>query len=184
MLCIPSNNLGDKILSALQKSGKDMNSLTIDDLAPVDEFHIRGREATASLAHLLGGDLKPNYYVLDVGSGIGGPSRYIASKFRCHVIGLDLVDEYCSVAKMLARKVGLDKLVDYRQGDATNMPFENSSFDILWIQHASMNIADKSKLYSEMHRVLKPMGRLVIYDIYKGYNKEEQSTTNFKYPVP
>ena len=93
------------------------------------------------------GDLKPDYDVLDIGSGIGGPSRYIASKFGCHVIGLDLVAEYCNVAKMLAKRVELDNLVDYRQGDATNMPFENSSFDIVWTQHASMNIADKSKLY-------------------------------------
>ena len=66
------------------------------------------------------------------------------------IIGLDLVDEYCNVAKMLAKKVGLEYLVDYRQGDATNMPFDNNSFDIIWTQHASTNIADKQKLYSEM----------------------------------
>jgi SAM-dependent methyltransferase len=146
------NNLGDTILSALQKTGKDVNALTVDDLAPIDEFHTRGRYAPASLTELIGGGdkLKPNHHVLDVGSGIGGPSRYIASKFGCHVIGLDLVDEYCNVAKMLAKKVGLEHLVDYRQGDATNMPFDNNSFDIIWTQHASMNIADKQKLYSEM----------------------------------
>ena len=146
------NNLGDTILSTLQKTGKDVNPLIVDDLAPIYEFHTRGRYATASLTELIGGGdkLKPNHHVLDVGSGIGGPSRYIASKFGCHVIGLDLVDEYCNVAKMLAKKVGLEHLVDYRQGDATNMPFDNNSFDIIWTQHASMNIADKQKLYSEM----------------------------------
>ena len=177
-----SKNLGDIIISALQKAGKDVNALTVDDLAPIDEFHTRGREATATLVQLVG-DLKPDYYVLDIGSGIGGPSRYIASRFGCHIIGLDLVEEYCNVAKMLAKRVGLDNLVDYRQGDATNMPFENSSFDIVWTQHASMNIADKLKLYSEIYRVLKSAGRLVVYDIFKGPKKEEKGST-FSYPVP
>jgi ubiquinone/menaquinone biosynthesis C-methylase UbiE len=84
---------------------------------------------------------------------------------------------------MLAKRVGLDNLVDYRQGDATNMPFENSSFDIVWTQHASMNIADKSKLYSEIYRVLKSAGRFIVYDIFKGPKKEEKGST-FSYPVP
>jgi ubiquinone/menaquinone biosynthesis C-methylase UbiE len=178
-----SKNLGDTIISALQKAGKDVNALTVDDLASIDEFHTRGLEATAIFVQLVG-DLKPDYYVLDVGSGIGGPSRYIAARFGCHIIGLDLVEEYCNAAKMLAKKVGLDNLVDYRQGDTTNMPFDNNNFDIVWTQHASMNIADKSKLYSEMYRVLKPVGRLVVYDIFKGPKKEEKGSSTFSYPVP
>jgi MPBQ/MSBQ methyltransferase len=92
---------------------------------------------------------------------------------------------------MIAKKIALDNLVDYRQGDATNMPFGNNSFDIVWIQHASMNIADKQKLYSEIFRVLNPMGRLVIYVFFKGSNNKEgkegkrtTATSTFSYPVP
>ena len=102
----------------MQKAGKDVNALTVDDMAPIDEFHTKGRKATATIVQLVG-DLKPDYYVLDVGSGIGGPSRYIASRFGCRIIGLDLVEEYCNVARMLAQKIGLDNLVDYRRGDET-----------------------------------------------------------------
>lgn len=171
-------NIEQIILSELSKSGKDINNLTVDDLAPMDELHTRGREATASLAALVG--LHKDRRVLDVGSGIGGPSRYIASKYGCKVVGLDLVSEHCTAAKALAKRVKLDDRVQYRQGDATNMPFEDKSFDVVWTQHASMNIQDKEKLYFEMYRVLVTGGRLVIYDIFAGADEKTPAI----YPVP
>lgn len=170
-------DLENIILTALKNAGKNVGQLAVDDLAPIDEFHTRGREATATLASLL--DLQPDFHVLDVGAGIGGPSRYIASRFGCRVTGLDLVGEYCHVAESLARRVKLGDLLTYRQGDATRIPFDDSAFDVVWTQHASMNIADKKRLYSEMRRVLKPGGRLAIYDVFKGANG---STIHF--PVP
>ena len=173
------------ILTALANAGKNIDQLTVDDLAPIDEMHTRGREATANIASIL--NLQPNYHVLDVGAGIGGPSRYLASKFGCHVTGLDLVQEYCRVADSLAKRVKLDNLVNYRQGDATQMPFEDATFDIVWTQHASMNIADKKRLYSEMYRVLKPGGgKLAIYDAFKGSNSSDidGSAYSIHFPVP
>jgi MPBQ/MSBQ methyltransferase len=179
----PGSSMENKILTALENAGKNVDQLTVDDLAPIDEFHIQGREATANLASLL--NLQPNFHVLDVGSGIGGPSRYLASKFGCHVTGLDLLQEYCHVAGSLAKRVKLDKLLTYRQGDATQMPFEDATFDIVWTQHASMNIADKKRLYSEMHRVLKPGGKLAIYDVFKGSSSDmDASTSMIHFPVP
>jgi 2-polyprenyl-3-methyl-5-hydroxy-6-metoxy-1,4-benzoquinol methylase len=103
-------NLENTILIALGNAGKNIDQLTVDDLAPIDEFHTRGRETTANLASLLN-NLQPNLHVLDVGAGIGGPSRYLASRFGCHVTGLDLVGEYCNVADSLAKKVKLDSLL-------------------------------------------------------------------------
>jgi ubiquinone/menaquinone biosynthesis C-methylase UbiE len=174
------SNLEDTILTALQNSGKNIDQLTVDDLAPIDELHPLGREATANIASLL--NLQPNSHVLDVGSGIGGPSRYLASKFGCHVTGLDLVEEYCRVADSLAKRVKLDNLLTYRQGDATQMPFEDATFDVVWTQHASMNIADKHRLYSEMYRVLKHGGKLAVNEGYKGSSDMDDSSLYF--PVP
>jgi len=160
------SDLGGVILAALEKAGKDLSRLTPEDLAPIDAFHIRGRTATLELARVAGVDSTKR--VLDVGSGIGGTSRCLAREFGCHVTGIDLTDEYCRAAAMLSERVGLAELVDYRQGDATNLPFPDASFDIVWTEHVAMNIPDKPRLYREMQRVLKPGGTLAIYDILAG----------------
>jgi ubiquinone/menaquinone biosynthesis C-methylase UbiE len=168
--------LGDVILAALGKAGKDVDNLKPEDLAPVDEFHIRGREATLELAREAG--LGPNTHVLDVGSGVGGPSRCIAQEFGCRVTGIDLTEEYCRVAQMLAQRIGLSNLVTYRQGDALALPFPDEAFDVVWTQHTAMNIPDKVTLYREMLRVLKSGGMLAIYDILAG------PVSPIHFPVP
>ncbi len=169
-------NLEEAILSALTTAGKDINHLKLEDLAKIDEFHIRGREATLELASQLG--LTSRHKVLDVGSGVGGASRLLASEYGCHVTGLDLTVEYCEVAQALANRLGLSALVDYRPGSALEMPFEDNSFDIVWTQHAAMNIADKPKLYSEIARVLRPDGLFAMYDVLEG------PVNPIYYPVP
>lgn len=159
-------DLGDIILTALEKAGKNINQLTPEDLAPIDEFHIRGRIATLELAHAAG--LDATKHVLDVGSGIGGTSRCLAKEFGCHVTGIDLTEEYCRAARMLSTKIGLAHQVDYHQGDATQLPFPDQTFDVVWTEHVAMNILDKARLYQEMYRVLKPGGTLAIYDVLAG----------------
>ncbi len=159
-------DLGGLILAALEMAGKDLNRLTPEDLAPIDEFHIRGRAATLELARAARVDSTKR--VLDVGSGVGGTSRCLAREFGCRVTGIDLTDEYCRAAAMLSDRIGLAELVDYRQGDATSLPFPDASFDIVWTEHVAMNIPDKPKLYQEMYRVLKPGGTLAIYDVLAG----------------
>src|SRR5258708_27045051 len=77
--------LGDAILAALQAAGKDVDHLTPDDLAPVDEFHSGGRNATVRLAHLA--HINGSHRVLDGGCAIGGPSPPLASTFGCQVTG-------------------------------------------------------------------------------------------------
>jgi SAM-dependent methyltransferase len=170
------SDLGDTILAALAKAGKDIDRLTPDDLAPVDEFHSRRRAATAELARLLAPTARDR--VLDAGSGIGGPSRFLAATYGCRVTGLDLTAEFCNVAAMLARRTGLDRLVDYRHGDATAMPFADGTFDLVWSQNAAMNIADRALLYGEIRRVLKPAGRFALQDVTAGPGGEPH------YPVP
>lgn len=159
-------DLGDVILAALENAGKDLTRLTPEDLAPMDQFHIRGRTATLELAPAAG--LHAAMHVLDVGSGVGGTSRCLAKAFGCRVTGIDLTDEYCQAAAMLTAQTGLAHLVDYRQGDATRLPFDDQAFDVVWTEHVAMNIPDKARLYREMHRVLKPGGTLAIYDVLAG----------------
>ncbi len=158
--------LGEMILAALAAAGKDIEHLTIDDLAPVDEFHSRRRLATVELAALLGP--RAGDHVLDIGSGIGGPSRYLAATFGCRVTGLDLTAEFCRIAADLTRRTGLGDRVDYRRGDATSLPFDDRAFDLAWLQNASMNIAARDRLYGEIRRVLKPGGRFALQDVTSG----------------
>jgi len=169
-------DLASRILAALEADGRDLGSLTVDDLAPVDEFHIRGRVATEELAGWV--DLKPTDEVLDVGSGLGGTGRYLASRFGCCVQGVDLTEEYCRVATMLSERVGLHDKTSFRAADACALPFEDDSFDIVWTEHVQMNIADKAAFYGEIGRVLRPGGRFVFHDVFAGTNGAAH------YPVP
>jgi ubiquinone/menaquinone biosynthesis C-methylase UbiE len=137
-----------------------------EDLAPIDEFHVRGREATKELgAHL---NLQPEQEVLDVGSGLGGPSRQLAMTYGCRVTGIDLTEEYCDVASALSQRCGLADRVRYRQGNALAMPFSDGQFAVVVTQHVAMNIADKGALYREIARVLRSGGNFGIYDLLQG----------------
>ena len=156
----------EKIEAGLNLAGKDVNSLTVDDLAPIDEFHTRGRESTLEVAELA--KLKASDLVLDVGCGLGGTARYLSEKYKCNVVGIDLTEEYISVGKKLTELVGLIDRVELRHGSALEIPYEDERFDIVWTEHVQMNIADKNRFYSEIARVLKPGGRLLFHDIFRG----------------
>src|ERR1700758_2750088 len=161
-----TQSLGVVILEALKAAGKNLDHLTPDDLAPVDEFHGGQRPATIRLAELVG--FTGTERVLDVGSGLGGPSRFLAWRYGCRVSGVDLTAEFCRVAEMLTRLTGLVGRVDYRQGNALDLPFDDASFDVVWSQNAAMNIADRDRLYREMRRVLKSGGKLALQEVAAG----------------
>jgi ubiquinone/menaquinone biosynthesis C-methylase UbiE len=156
----------DAINAALRETGKDLDQLRPDDLAPVDEFHVRGREATVELAQRAA--LKPNSHVLDVGCGLGGSARYLAAEHQCRVTGIDLTQEYVDVANALARMVGLSHRVACRQASALEIPFDDGTFDVVWTEHVQMNIADKQAFYREIARVTRPKGILLFHDIFEG----------------
>ena len=164
------------VLNALVAAGKDPDRLVLEDLSAIDEFHIRGRKATSDLASRL--QLIASTQVLDAGCGLGGASRYLAAEYGCKVTGVDITEPYCRVATMLAMRLGLADRVSYRHCDALAMPFADASFDVVWTQHATMNISDKFRFYSEIMRVLKPGGVLASYDILSGTGGKVY------YPVP
>jgi SAM-dependent methyltransferase len=161
-----SQDLGQAILAPLKAAGKDIERLMPDDLAPVDEFHGGQRPATIRLAELVG--FTGTERVLDVGSGLGGPSRYLAWRYGCRVSGVDLTAEFVRAAEMLTSLTGLVGRVDYRQGTALDLPFEDMSFDVVWSQNAAMNIAERDRLYREMRRVLKSGGKLALQEVAAG----------------
>ena len=159
-------NLRDRLNAALTDDGVDPRRPSIAALAPYDQFHGRGLEATEEIAALLSAG--PADHVLDVGSGIGGPARHMAKRFGCRVTGIDLTAEFCEVARHLTRVLGMESKVSFELGDALAMPFANAAFDGAYSMNVSMNIADKGALYREIHRVLKPGGWLMLSELAQG----------------
>jgi cyclopropane fatty-acyl-phospholipid synthase-like methyltransferase len=89
------------IRTGLKSLGKTPDSTTVDDLAAVDEFHIGGRQASEDLLGQL--DRSPHHHVLDVGCGLGGAARLVASRYRSRVTGIDLTDEHVETGNALCR---------------------------------------------------------------------------------
>lgn len=163
------------IEQALAAAGKDLNHLRPEDLALLEDFHTMGRIATAQLADLV--EITPDDQVLDAGSGIGGTARYIAERSHCHVVAVDLTEEYCQTARWLNQLAGLDDRICVRQADVTDLPFEDATFTLMFSQHVQMNVADKALLYEEARRVLVNGGRLAHWDIVAGENGEPDFPT-------
>ena len=159
-------DLGKKILAILDSDDLDIAGFSKDILAPIEELHLHGRIATMELAKGVG--LNENMRVLDVGCGIRGPARALASEFGCHITGLDLSKEYCTAAKIINDKVGLNNNIEIQQGNALDMPFDKAEFDVVFMQHVLMNIENKEQLLSQIHHVLSPKGRLALHTICAG----------------
>jgi ubiquinone/menaquinone biosynthesis C-methylase UbiE len=165
-----------RILAAIAEvHGKD-TPVTVDFLAPLDHFHGRGVLATRELAAML----RPQRgeHLLDIGSGIGGPARWMASRFGCHVTGVDLTPAFCEAAVALNSVTGMAEKVRILQGTALDLPLPDNTFDRAYSQNVVMNIADKRGMYREARRVLKPGGLLALSNVCAGPNGEPY------FPVP
>ena len=169
------SDLGNKILAILQREGIDMAEGIKDALAPIEELHLRGSLATIELAQKA--DLNESMKVLDIGCGIGGPARTIASEIGCQVIGLEICEEYCHTTEIINDRVGLGNKIEIRQGNALYMPFDSAEFDIVFMQHVLMNIENKERVLSQINHVLRPKGRLALNTICSG------SITPIYFPV-
>jgi ubiquinone/menaquinone biosynthesis C-methylase UbiE len=158
-----ATGLTERLKTALAVFGPEEQRLTPQQLASLDQFHTRGLAATAELAKLAG--IAADMAVLDIGSGVGGPARFLAATFGCRVTGVDLSEPFVDAARYLTARTGQSAQVSFETGDALNLPFGDGRFDAAFLQHVAMNIESRARLYREIHRVLKQGGRFATYDI-------------------
>lgn len=167
--------LYEDIVKRLEEQGINLNKVKRADISGADEFHVRGAAVSKELANSIN---LHGATVLDVGCGLGGPCRMLADEYECKTTGIDLSNEYIRTAKKLSKLVNLADKTTFIQGDATILPFDDNTFDVVWTQHVQMNIPEKEKFYSEISRVLKPGGHVLYYDIFKKADGE------INYPMP
>lgn len=168
----------ERLLSAISAFVDALDPpITVDTLASLDQFHVGGLAATRSLAKFA--EVSTGARVVDIGAGLGGPSRFLAANFDCRVSGIDLSPSFVSIARLLSQRLGLADRTDFQTGDACALPFPDGGFDVAWTQHAAMNISNRSALYAECRRILCAGGRLVIYDIV-----ESDTPKPLHFPVP
>ncbi len=151
-----SGDVYGRIVAALTRAGKRLDSVTVEDLAPVDHVHAGGLAATVKLAERLG--IQPGQRVLDIGCGLGGPARYIATRFGCTVSGIDITPPFVEAANRLTALLRLAGRVVIQQGDALRLPYPDEAFDAVYTQHVTMNVADRPRFFAEAYRVLKAGG--------------------------
>lgn len=161
-----AGDLDAKILASLRAAGMDPDALQVEELARLEQFHAGGADATRALIRRAG--IEPGTRVLDVGGGLGGPARLLAHDTGATVTVLDLSEESCRVGELLTARVGLADRVTFRHGSAIAMPFADGAFDRVWTQHAALNVAEKERLYREIHRVLRPGGWFAMQEVMAG----------------
>lgn len=164
------------IRDGLARMGKSERTITAEDLAPVDEFHIGGRASTEALAQQLA--LSSADRVLDIGCGLGGPARFVAGRYGCHVTGVDLTRDYVEAGNVLCGWLALGARVALHHGDALSLPFAEATFTAGTMLHVGMNIADKATLFAEAARVLQPGARFGLFDVMRTADGE------LPYPLP
>lgn len=158
-----ATGLTERLKTALTAFGPEDQLLTPQQLGALDQFHTRGLAATAELAALAG--ISAGMRVLDVGSGVGGPARFLAATYGCSVTGVDLSEPFVDAARYLTARTGQSGQVSFEVASAQELPFEDGDFDAVLLQHVAMNIADRARLYREIRRVLKTGGRFATFDV-------------------
>jgi sarcosine/dimethylglycine N-methyltransferase len=170
-----ATGLTERLKTALTAFGPDEQRLSPQQLATLDQFHTRGLAATVELAKLAG--ITADMSVLDLGSGVGGPARFLAATYGCQVTGVDLSEPFVDAARYLTERTGQSERVSFETASALELPFDDGHFDVVLLQHVAMNIADRARLYREIQRVLKSGGRFATFDVVLSSGEPH-------YPVP
>jgi sarcosine/dimethylglycine N-methyltransferase len=158
-----AKGLTERLKMALTAFGPEEQRLTPQQLATLDQFHTRGLVATDELAKLA--EITADMSVLDVGSGVGGPARFLAATYGCQITGVDLSEPFVDAARYLTERTGQSQQVSFETANALELPSDGGHFDVVLLQHVAMNISDRARLYREIRRVSKVGGRFAIYDV-------------------
>jgi sarcosine/dimethylglycine N-methyltransferase len=170
-----ATGLTERLKTALMAFGPSEQRLAPQQLAALDQFHTRGLAASVELAKLSG--VTADMSVLDVGSGLGGPARFLAATYGCRVTGVDLSEPFVDAARYLTERTGQSERVSFESASALELPFDDGHFDLVLLQHVAMNISDRAGLYREIRRVLRVSGRFAIFDVVL-------NSGDPRYPVP
>jgi len=172
-----ARDIETRILAGLRAAGLNPDQrLTPEELGALDHFHTGGLQASRELLELAG--IETAHRVLDIGAGLAGSARLIASAKGCSVDCIEMSPDYCAGATLLNRLTGLEERITVHRGSALELPFPDHSFEVVWMQNVGMNIADKQKLYQEIFRVLKPGGRYAFQEMAAG------KTATAYFPLP
>lgn len=161
-------SLRQRLQRAFRKAGCDPNRLTLDASAGIDQLHLGGRRASRSLARL--GRLSPGARVLDVGCGTGGASRLLADEHGVEAIGVDITAAFIEVAEWLSQATGFAQKTRFLCADAARVPLADGEIDVIWCQHALMNMPDVAAVLAEWRRLLVPGGQLLLHEVVAGDN--------------
>lgn len=172
----PSGGLADAVLQVLAGAGIDIDHLTLRDLSAVDQLHAGGAAATALVLKRM--DLGPGTTLLDVGCGLGGPSRMAADQYQAQVTGVDLTPELVDAANLLTARVGLGDRCRFLPTPAETLPFDEHEFEAAMMIHVGMNVPDKQAVFAEVHRVLSPGSIFVLYE------QVRRGAGELVYPLP
>lgn len=126
-------------------------------------FHPGGLALTKRLGEELG--FTSNDRILDLASGLGTSAIALAEEFGATVVGIELSSENIVKAQKLVEKKKLENLVSFRNGMVDKLPFENNTFDYVLSECSFCLFKDKNKVAQEIHRILKPNGKVIISDI-------------------
>lgn len=143
----------------------DDEALTPAQLFPFDQYHYHGTDAVHAAAQLLG--LGPASHVLEVGSGLGGPARYLANTIGCHVTALELQGDLHAVASRLTARCGLGQHITHVCGNALTCTLPDATFDAVVSWLALLHIPERPRLLTRLARTLRRGGRFYAEDLYR-----------------
>jgi ubiquinone/menaquinone biosynthesis C-methylase UbiE len=156
------------VKAALTGAGVDTDHPRACDLyqRDIDCHNLGMYRMLVLLAEVVGeyGTPGPSDAVLDLGCGIGGPGRFLAERFGCSVLGIDVLPLRVELAESLTNMTGLSDRVSYRVEDATDLRLADDSFAQVWMLDVSMHIRDKRALFAQIARVLQSDGLMVMHE--------------------
>ena len=172
------NNV-DRIFNELREIGKSTSStLLVEDLTKFDQLHYHGTDAIDIFIEKL--EINEKTKILDVGSGIGGPARYLADKTGAEITAIELQSDQNNLAKDLTKKCGLSNKINHICGDILDYDFKNQTFDAVVSWLTLYHIANHEILLKKLFDLLNPNGFFYTEDITSRINLSDADRKEIK----